>query len=224
VFLVLMSGFWTAFNQVFITLPEYIRDYGDTTDMISALTPMATEVTSWFQAIGFDTSGWGKAVLEKGQIKPEHMIQVNALGIIFGQVLISYLARNLRPFTTIISGVSVTMFSFLMYLMGNGGWVIASGILIFSVGEMLASPKSKEYAGRIAPPDKVGMYMGYFYWCVALGNLFGGLLSGVSYQYFGPKGIDQPDLMWILFAALSLLSAILLALYNRWVQAGKTTA
>jgi hypothetical protein len=43
------------------------------------------------------------------------------------------------------------------------------------------------YAGRIAPPDKVGMYMGYFYWCVALGTLVGGLLSGVAYQHFGPK-------------------------------------
>jgi dipeptide/tripeptide permease len=114
--------------------------------------------------------------------------------------------------------VGITMFSFLVYLAGFGGWVIVSGILVFSVGEMLASPKSKEYAGRIAPPDKVGMYMGYFYWCVALGNLFGGLLSGVSYQYFGPRGIDRPDLMWILFAVLSLVSALLLAAYNGWIK------
>ena len=58
---------------------------------------------------------------------------------------------------------------------------------------MMASPKSKEYAGRIAPPDKVGLYMGYFYLCVALGNLFGGLLSGTAYQYLGPRGLDRPD-------------------------------
>ncbi len=91
-------------------------------------------------------------------------------------------------------------------------------VLGFSVGEMLASPKSKEYAGRIAPPAKVGMYMGYFYWCVALGNLFGGLLSGVSYQHFGPQGIDKPGLMWLIFAGLALASAIMLGVYNRWVQ------
>ena len=28
IFLLLMAGFWTSFNQIFMTLPEYIRDYG----------------------------------------------------------------------------------------------------------------------------------------------------------------------------------------------------
>jgi len=60
--------------------------------------------------------------------------------------------------------------------------------------------------------------MGYFYWCVALGNLFGGLLSGVSYQYFGPKGIDRPDIMWVIFAVLAATTAIALAVYNRMVR------
>ncbi len=54
---------------------------------------------------------------------------------------------------------------------------IILGLIIFSFGEMMASPKSKEYTGKIAPPDKVAMYMGYFYWCVALGNLFGGIFN-----------------------------------------------
>ena len=31
-------------------------------------------------------------------------------------------------------------------------WFIILAMIIFSIGEMLASPKSKEYAGRIAPP------------------------------------------------------------------------
>ncbi len=218
VFLLLMAGFWTSFNQIFMTLPEYIRDYGDTRDLIGSLTPVAHWVAQAAQSLGFDTSEWGRAVLDKGQVKPEHIINLNAFGIILFQVLISYLARKLKPFTTIISGVAVTVVSFLMYLMGAGGWVIVSAVLVFSVGEMLASPKSKEYAGRIAPPDKIGMYMGYFYWCVALGNLFGGLLSGVSYQYFGPKGIDRPNLMWVLFAVLAAVTAIALAVYNNWVQ------
>ena len=61
--------------------------------------------------------------------------------------------------------------------------------------------------------------MGYFYWCVALGNLFGGLLSGISYQHFGPKGIDKPDVMWIIFASLAGVTAVSLVIYNRWVMA-----
>lgn len=60
--------------------------------------------------------------------------------------------------------------------------------------------------------------MGYFYWCVALGNLFGGLLSGVMYAHFGPTGIDRPDLMWIIFAALAFGSTLLLGAYNAWIE------
>ncbi len=222
IFLVLMAFFWTSFNQIFMTLPEYIRDYADTSDLINSLSPIAGSVTNFAQRIGFDTSEWGRAVLEYGQVKPEHLINLNALGIIVGQVAIAYSVRRLQPLSTIILGSFITVISFLLYLIGRGGWIIVIAILVFSVGEMLASPRSKEYAGRIAPPEKVGMYMGYFYWCVALGNLFGGLLSGGLYQHFGPVergGVNNPDVMWVIFALLALISVVLLAAYNRWVKA-----
>lgn len=218
VFLLLMSGFWTCYNQLGMTLPEYIRDYADTRDLVRTFSPIAAWVTGLFNYIGVDTSSWGKAVLDRGQIKPEHLINLNSLGIIFLQIPISLLARRLPPLVTIITGVLITGVSFLFHLFGALGWMVVTAVMVFSVGEMLASPKSKEYAGRIAPPDKVGMYMGYFYFCVALGNLFGGLLSGVAYQSLGKKGMDRPDLLWVLFTGLCAISALLLWLYDRKVR------
>lgn len=227
VFLLLMAGFWTSFNQIFLTLPEYIRDYGDTSDLIRSLTPVAGAVTSLFQSLGADTSNWSQGVLENGQVKPEHLINLNAFGIILGQVAISWLIRNVKPLNTIINGVVVTVISFLVFILGHSGWVIVAAILVFSVGEMMASPKSKQYAGLIAPPGKVGMYMGYFYWCTALGHLFGGLLSGVMYGHFGPVergGTDNPDVMWIIFAVLAASTAVSLVIYDRWVRKNPLTA
>jgi MFS family permease len=81
---------------------------------------------------------------------------------------------------------------------------------------MMASPKSKEYTGKIAPPDKVAMYMGYFYWCVALGNLFGGILSGQFYALFAIE-MNRPDLMWLTFALIALGTAMLVWLYDKFV-------
>ncbi len=219
-FLLLMAGFWVSFNQIFMTLPEYIRDYVDTTDLINSFGPLAGWITGIAQNLGFDTTNWSRAVLEHGQVKPEHLINLNAFGIICFQILISFFLRKISPLISIIAGVCVTIASFGLYLVGMSGWVVVAAILVFSVGEMMASPRSKEYAGRIAPPDKVGMYMGYFYWCVALGNLFGGLLSGLAYQHFGPQGVNRPDLMWILFAALAGTTAVSLVIYNRWVTPG----
>jgi len=216
IFLLLMAGFWTSFNQIFMTLPEYIRDYVDTSDLWASM----QAVTG---VVGMDITAWSRALLENGQLKPEYLINLNALGIICFQVLISYLVRKTSPLMSIIAGVTVTVASFLVYLAGATGWVVVTAILIFSVGEMLASPRSKEYAGRIAPPDKVGMYMGYFYWCVALGNLFGGLLSGVAYQHFGPHGVDNPDLMWVLFAVLAATTSVALVIYNKVVLKGVTS-
>jgi dipeptide/tripeptide permease len=216
VFLLLMAGFWTSFNQIFMTLPEYIRDYVDTADLWASM----QAVTG---VVGMDITNWSRALLENGQLKPEYLINLNAFGIICFQVLISYLVRKTSPLTSIIVGVIVTVASFLVYLAGETGWVVVTAILIFSVGEMLASPRSKEYAGRIAPPDKVGMYMGYFYWCVALGNLFGGLLSGVAYQHFGPHGVDNPDLMWVLFSVLAATTAVALVIYHKVVLKGATS-
>jgi dipeptide/tripeptide permease len=209
VFLLLMAGFWTSFNQIFMTLPEYIRDYVDTSDLLASLTGFAS-------LVGADITTWSRALLENGQIKPEYIINLNAFAIICFQVLIAYLVRRRSPLTSIILGVAVTVVSFLIYLVGATGWVVVTAVLVFSVGEMLASPRSKEYAGRIAPPEKVGMYMGYFYWCVALGNLFGGLLSGVTYQHYGPHGVDRPGTMWVLFAGLAITTAIGLVVYNRY--------
>jgi len=220
VFLLLMAGFWTSFNQIFMTLPEYIRDYVDTRDLVAWLMPALEGVS---RVLPIDLETMRTAALVDGQVKPEYMINANAGAIVLFQVLIAYLVRKTTPLVSIIAGVGVTVASFLLYLAGTSGFVVLSAILVFSVGEMLASPRSKEYAGRIAPPDKVGMYMGYFYWCVALGNLFGGLLSGVAYQHFGPDGIDQPDQMWILFAVLAAVTAVALLVYHRWAMRTKAT-
>ncbi|TDJ06080.1 MAG: hypothetical protein E2O67_04380 [Deltaproteobacteria bacterium] len=110
----------------------------------------------------------------------------------------------------------ITVVSFSVLIFGTLGWIVFVGIVIFSFGEMMASPKSKEYTGKIAPPEKVALYMGYFYWCVALGNLFGGILSGQLYAAFA-RDMQRPDIMWFIFGAIAFFSAMLILLYDRLV-------
>jgi len=211
-FLLIMSGFWTCYNQLFYTLPLHIRDFTDTADVLAGM-------TAFLHAIGLDNAAVSlqASMARPGQVNPEYMINFNSAAIILFQVLVSYLVTRLKAFTTIFWGVLITVASFSVLVFGSTGWIVLAGVGIFSFGEMMASPKSKEYTGKIAPPEKVAMYMGYFYWCVALGNLFGGILSGQLYARFGVKGLQRPDIMWIIFTLLALFSALAVYLYDRLI-------
>ncbi len=208
-FLLLMSGFWTSFNQIFYTLNLYIQDFVDTSDLMNASISVMN-----FIGLGSYVNGFKDSMVTAGQINPEYIININAGAIIVFQVLVSYLVTRLKPFKTIFYGTLITVISFSVLVWGTSGWIVVAGLIIFSFGEMMASPKSKEYTGKIAPPDKVAMYMGYFYWCVALGNLFGGILSGQLYAVFA-RDMQRPDLMWMIFALIALGTALLIFLYDR---------
>ncbi len=96
------------------------------------------------------------------------------------------------------------------------GWLIMLSITIFAFGEMIASPKSQEYVGRIAPQQKVAMYMGFYFWTVALGNIFGGRLSGELYGSLA-RDAGRPDIMWYIFGGLGLITAVVLVVYDRMI-------
>ena len=102
-------------------------------------------------------------------------------------------------------------------MIGLGGsvWLVALALFIFAIGEMMASPTSQEYVGRIAPADKKALYMGYYFVAIALGNLFGGILSGELYGKLA-RDMQRPDLMWLTFGGLMLLTAVVFMIYNKF--------
>ena len=62
-----------------------------------------------------------------------------------------------------------------------------AGIGLFSIGEMLCSPKMTEYLGVISPPDQKALYMGYANIPLAIGWGLGSLLGGKIYEHCGEK-------------------------------------
>ncbi len=299
-FLLIMSGFWTSFNQIFITMPEYLRDFTETKSLISAAesvfgesdsddpnvgiaSKMATineierdEIASKLDQLvtaqsagrlddelltevsrdllaskvrlapqqlrglvqdnGEDVESITKrAIIDGRQVNPEFIINADSLSIIVFQVLISFIMAKFHRFTTMIIGmifaavgIGLSAFAGDSGMVGTGGsiWIVLLGIFIFAIGEMMASPTSQEYVGRIAPKDKVALYMGYYFVSVALGNLFGGILSGQLYGKLA-RDMQRPDLMWLVFGAIMLATAFVFMLYNKFAlpkdQAGSLT-
>jgi len=165
-----------------------------------------------------------QVIINYRQFNPEFLINLNAVAIIIFQVLVSFVMARFHQFTTMIIGMLVAAVGIgLPALAGDVGVVgvgvtaliVSASLLIFSFGEMMASPTSQEYVGRIAPADKKALYMGYYFVAIALGNLFGGILSGEFYGKFA-RDMQRPDIMWMCFGGLMFFTAIVFIIYNKY--------
>jgi POT family proton-dependent oligopeptide transporter len=277
-YLVVLTGFWASFIQIFITYPEYIRDFVDTTDLVNAARifgdgfinfvanvntqDLSGEIGRLVGEFGAVTSENAKDVFLKlvhykvrvpteeivasfqtlsaagaatpealnalatewagkyRQVNPEYMINFNAGAIICFQIIVSRIIDRWNPFPVLIAGTIVAGIGIAMggipHGMVLGGTFCLISIVTFSFGEMIASPKSQEYVARIAPGNKTALFMGYYFVAIALGNLFGGILSGWGYQKMA-LDMNQPTLMWMVFGCVGFLTAIALFFFNKSV-------
>jgi proton-dependent oligopeptide transporter, POT family len=167
-FILIMSGFWVMYMQIFFTLPVYITQWVDTT-------------------VIYNSAGWIAAVIGKtkngvGIINPEMIQNLGAGCIVLFQVLMSNLVKGVAPIRSITIGILVSALAMAAMSLGISGWIIVIAIVFFTFGEMISSPRTQEYASRIAPADKVGVYMGFSFLPIAFGNLIGGFLYGKLYS------------------------------------------
>ena len=173
-FLLIMVGFWTMFNQLFYTLPNFIDQWVNTSMIYDSIANISPKLAA---AIG----------TKEGTIAPEMMVNLDAGAIILFQIIISTLVMKLKPLNGIISGIIVNAIGIgIAFSTGNGFFVIL-GIFIFAIGEMASSPKFTEYVGKIAPKGKEALYMGTSFLPVAVGNYITGFLSGDVYQAWSDK-------------------------------------
>ncbi|GMT45514.1 MAG: MFS transporter [bacterium] len=174
VFLIIMIGFWTMFNQLFYTLPNFIYQWVDT-----------AMIYQWIH--GFSPDIAAAVGTQKGLIAPEMMVNLDAGFIILFQIIISSLVMRLKPVNAIITGIMVVSVGIGFAFGTNNGFYVILGIFIFAIGEMASSPKFTEYIGRIAPKNKEALYMGTSFLPVAVGNYLAGIFSGPVYQSMSDK-------------------------------------
>jgi MFS family permease len=152
------------------------------------------------------------------QINPEYIVNIGFGSIVIGQIAISSYIQRFEALPVMVIGTFVLSLGIAVLgiasLLSSGGLILILGVSLFSVGEMIASPKSQEYVAAIAPKNKTAMYMGYYFVSMALGNLFAGLLSGWAYTAIA-KESERPMLMWLIFAFIGFGVAITLLIFNR---------
>lgn len=174
IFLLIVAGFWTMYNQLFFTLPVFISQWVDT----SALYDF------FHTYIPFISRNYSPA---PGVMDSEFITNIDALYIILLQVLVSSIVMRMKPLRSMMSGFLVCAIGMSLTIASQNVLFTMAAILIFALGEMAGSPKITEYIGKIAPADKKALYMGYSFIPVFLGNVLAGVISGVVYQRMSDK-------------------------------------
>lgn len=174
-FLIIIIGFWSMYNQLFYTLPVFIDQWVDTALLYN-----------WIYNLW---PGFAKILpgSSSGIINPEILTNIDAFYIIIFQLLVSTFVMRFKQLNAMIGGILVATIGIgLMFAFNNVFFLFAS-ILVFGLGEMASSPKITEYIGRIAPKDKVALYMGCSFLPMAGGNFLAGILSGSVYGHISDK-------------------------------------
>jgi len=202
--IVIYSGFWILYFQMFDTVLWYLKDYIDTAPV--------DHVVNSFLSFFVQNPSW--------KFDAEHVTVINAGIIILLQLLVSSLVRTKPALPTMIAGITMGTIGMGILAISTHIWVFIAGIIIFSLGEMTAHPKFISYVGLIAPPDKKALYLGYSFLYGVIGSGVGGILGATLYVHFVDK-LHQPGMLWFIFSLIGVATIIGLLLYNRYLAPGK---
>ncbi|MBY6106374.1 MFS transporter [Ferrimonas balearica] len=171
-YMLVFAGFWFLFNALFDVLPVHIAEWVDTRVIVQDLFgPNGTQNGFAQFWLGLDNSGT--------KVMPEGMLNLNAGMIMTSCFLIAALTAKFRIMTAMLAGAIASIVAFLIIGSSNFAWAMVFAIALFSLGEMMISPKKNEFMGNIAPAGKKAMYLGF----VMLPQGIGWGLEG----YWGPK-------------------------------------
>lgn len=188
VYLLIFSGFWFMFNALFDVLPAHIEDWVDTRDIVHTLFGSGgaqNEVVKFF--IVMNEAGT--------EIKPEGMLNINAGLIMLTCFGFAWLSGLMRATTSMVVGTLLATLAIVLSGHSIAGWVSVSAILVFSVGEMLSSPKFSEFIGNFAPDDKKAMYLGFSQIPLAIGWTLEGKIGPWLYDVYASKDQFSRDLL-----------------------------
>ena len=153
-YIVLFCGFWFMLNIIWDIGPLYFRDWVDTRPLVQdVFGPDGTDNKLLIYFFGLSRDG--------SRMQPEGLINLNAMLIMFICFLVAGLSAKLKAVNSMALGAFLASAALLLFGGFNFVWIIVFAIFLFSIGEMLSSPKSGEYLGNIAPPDKKAMYLGF---------------------------------------------------------------
>ena len=204
-FIVLLGlFFWWPFWAFFNLCALYVDSSVDTASLYSGMHSVIPWLANFLSQVDEDGTRriLGETISHTGYI------------IMIFQIFVSHGIAKMPAMRSFMVGLFIAAIGFVVLgyaSIGSSGLVFA-GIVLFAVGEMIASPRIQEYITWIAPKEKAGMYMGANF----LGTMIGGLLSGVYTGVYGRvDDAGHPERVWYILAAHMIAAILVFTGFNR---------
>ncbi|MGE5340657.1 MAG: MFS transporter [Candidatus Omnitrophota bacterium] len=210
-FLLVMSGFWFIYSQVYNVIPLYLKKVVETNPAVDIITMANPFVIVFFQLL---------VTKLFGRLKPISSIMIGGIIISLSMII------NIAPIL-LLGGIRHDTF---IKLLPMGSLFAVFTVALIAFGELFAAARQFEYIGALAPKGKEGLFLGYANLPMAIGSFFGGF--GGAYIFNGimcknavklESGLLELDptwnaLGWVILMSIGLISAFFMFLYNRWLQ------
>ena len=210
-FLIVSSGFFFIYAQVYNVLPLYLQKVVELNPAVDIVTMANPFVIVFFQLL----------ITKKfGKMKP-----INS--IIVGIVIIGIsMMINLIPIFMSGGVRSLTL----------GNWIPLGTLFItltvgfIAFGELFTSARTYEFIGALAPKGQEGLFLGYANLPLAIGALVGGPAGAFIFHDIMCKNAVKLDsgllelspfwnsMGWTILMGIGFISAFSMWLYNRWLQ------
>ena len=182
VYLLIFSVWWFMFPMLWDVLPKYVDDWVDTSRLVTFLFGAdGTQSGLWHFLLGMSMDG--------RSIEPEGIVNINAGMIMLTCFLFAALSSKMRATTSMVVGTVLVTVALCLFGLYSLVWVAILAMIIFSIGEMLASPKFSEFLGNIAPPDKKAMWIGFSQAPILIGWTIEGKVGSQLYHMFSSKDV-----------------------------------
>jgi len=211
-FLLVSTGFWFLYNQVYNIIPLYWKKVLETDPAVDIYTAANPFVIVFFQLL---------IIKLFGKMKPVR-------SIIAGNIIVGLsMLINLAPIY-LFSNIRVD-FSLIISVLPIGTVMGIATVGLIAFGELFTAARSFEYIGALSPKGQEGLFLGYANLPVALGAIVSGFGGAVIFNEImchnstpltnGLLDLDPfwNTMGWVILMAIGFASALGMWLFNRWL-------
>jgi len=151
---------------------------------------MGSTFALYVQSQGFSTASYGM------------LISFNGLMIIVLELFITSWTQRMSPRPVIALGYFLSCLGFALTGLAHSFAALAATVVVWTLGEMIASPMAGAYATHLAPEQYRGRYMGMLVLMWSLGMMLGPPLGTLAFEH-------NATLLWTACGVLGFISAAL---------------